>query len=215
MASAARGAALDASVSWSASHCRWRRLDALGGITSLLGAAGSAFGGTALAAAPAAAPRRIAESTDEPVAQARHDDDTMLAAGFGLYLSRRVHLEAWDLELGFKRMAARAVAAGRGAGGVLVLLLAVLAMPTSLDAKEKVAKSLDLPERATRLPEGFADLHPCRCGLGLGADHGHVKAVVLFPCEAFHNRGTLAPCANDGFLKGTGCAGFKVRKGIS
>ena len=80
-----------------------------------------------------------------------------VAAGFGLYLSRRVHLEAWDLELGFKRMAARAVAAGRGAGGVLVLLLAVLAMPTALDAKEKAAKSLDLPERATRLPEGFAD----------------------------------------------------------
>jgi hypothetical protein len=80
-----------------------------------------------------------------------------VAAGFGLYLSRRVHLEAWDLELGFKRMAARAVAAGRGAGGVLVLLLAVLAMPTSLEAKEKAAKSLDLPERATRLPEGFAD----------------------------------------------------------
>jgi len=54
-------------------------------------------------------------------------------------------------------MAARAVAAGRGVGGALVLLLAVLAMPTSLEAKEKAAKSLDLPERATRLPEAFAD----------------------------------------------------------
>ena len=80
-----------------------------------------------------------------------------VAAGFGLYLSRRVHLEAWDLELGFKRMAARAVAAGRGAAGVLVLLLAVLAMPIAAEAKEKTAKPLDLPERATRLPDGFAD----------------------------------------------------------
>jgi len=80
-----------------------------------------------------------------------------VAAGFGLYLSRRVHLEAWDLELGFKRMAARAVAAGRGVGGVLVLLLAVLAMPATLEAKQKSAPPLDLPARATPLPPGFAD----------------------------------------------------------
>lgn len=31
-----------------------------------------------------------------------------VAGGFGLYLCRRVHLEAWDIELGFKRMAQRA-----------------------------------------------------------------------------------------------------------
>ena len=36
----------------------------------------------ALAAAPAAPPRRIAEGPDEPVAQARRDDDALLAAGF-------------------------------------------------------------------------------------------------------------------------------------
>jgi hypothetical protein len=35
-----------------------------------------------------------------------------VAAGVGLYLSRRVHLEAWDLELDFKRMAARAGSIG-------------------------------------------------------------------------------------------------------
>jgi hypothetical protein len=46
-----------------------------------------------------------------------------VAAGFGLYLSRRVHLEAWDLELGFKRMAARAA--------TLATLLLVLLGPAS------------------------------------------------------------------------------------
>ena len=80
-----------------------------------------------------------------------------VASGFGLYLSRRVHLEAWDLELGFKRMAARAVASGRGVAGALLVLVAVLAMPAGLEAKEKSPKPLDRPERATRLPEGFAN----------------------------------------------------------
>ena len=79
-----------------------------------------------------------------------------VAAGFGLYLNRRVHLEAWDLELGFKRMAARSVAAGRAAGGLLAIVLAVLLMPPALDAKQKATLPPDLPERATRLPGGFA-----------------------------------------------------------
>jgi hypothetical protein len=81
-----------------------------------------------------------------------------VAAGFGLYLSRRVHLEAWDLELGFKRMAARAVASGRGVGAALALLLVVgLALPGAVDAKTKKAEPFELPERATALPEGFSD----------------------------------------------------------
>ena len=77
-----------------------------------------------------------------------------VAAGFGLYLSRRVHLEAWDLELGFKRMAARATAAGRGMGAMLALLLAIgLAAPVAeaadavpdKSAKPEVEASADAP----------------------------------------------------------------------
>lgn len=43
-----------------------------------------------------------------------------VAAGFGLYLNRRVQLEAWDLELAFRRMAQRLLA---GAGRVVAALL--------------------------------------------------------------------------------------------
>lgn len=43
------------------------------------------------------------------------------AAGFGLYLSRRASLEAWDLELAFRRLATRV-----GRGLVLLLLLGTL-----------------------------------------------------------------------------------------
>ncbi len=102
-----------------------------------------------------------------------------VAAGFGLYLSRRVHLEAWDLELGFKRMAARAVASGRGVGAALALLCALLlpalALPSAAEAQTKAEKPRaeapatapqkakekgdlrDVPARATPLPEGFID----------------------------------------------------------
>ena len=43
-----------------------------------------------------------------------------VAAGFALYLNRRTWLEAWDLELGFRRLAARLARAGRAAAVVLV-----------------------------------------------------------------------------------------------
>jgi hypothetical protein len=80
------------------------------------------------------------------------------AAGFGLYLSRRMHLEAWDLELGFKRMAARAVAAGRGVATALLLLCAVgLAVPEGVEAKTKTVAAVDAPAPPTPLPAGFIE----------------------------------------------------------
>ncbi len=52
-----------------------------------------------------------------------------VAAGFSLYLSRRIHLEGWDVELAFRRLAARLTGgeplrrkAGRTAAMVLVVL---------------------------------------------------------------------------------------------
>lgn len=49
-----------------------------------------------------------------------------VAAGFSLYLNRRTWLEAWDLELGFRRLAARLAPTGPAAV-VLALGLSVLA----------------------------------------------------------------------------------------
>lgn len=61
-----------------------------------------------------------------------------VAAGFALYLNRRVMLEAWDLELALRRMAARH--AGRAARSVLALpllgLLLVLAPAQPLQASD-------------------------------------------------------------------------------
>lgn len=54
-----------------------------------------------------------------------------VGAGFALYLNRRTWLEAWDLELGFRRLAARLAAVGRAAASlaVLALGLSLLAVP--------------------------------------------------------------------------------------
>lgn len=58
-----------------------------------------------------------------------------VAAGFSLYLSRRIHLEGWDVELAFRRLAARLTGGEplrRKAGRVAaVLLLACLAFHPS------------------------------------------------------------------------------------
>lgn len=56
-----------------------------------------------------------------------------VAAGFALYLNRRTWLEAWDLELGFRRLAARLARTGRVAAVVLVGLAlgsGLFAMPS-------------------------------------------------------------------------------------
>ncbi len=68
-----------------------------------------------------------------------------VAAGFALYLNRRVWLEAWDLELGFRRLAARLARSGRAAAGVLLALgLGLLAIPATgftADAPPRAAPS--------------------------------------------------------------------------
>ncbi len=52
-----------------------------------------------------------------------------VAAGFALYLNRRVELEAWDIELGFRRLAARL-------GSVAGVLLVLSVVPAELYALE-------------------------------------------------------------------------------
>jgi hypothetical protein len=60
-----------------------------------------------------------------------------VASGFGLYLTRRTQLEAWDIDLAFRRMRHRLMNAAR----VVALLLACVAFPQlSHAAEEKPAK---------------------------------------------------------------------------
>jgi len=61
-----------------------------------------------------------------------------VGAGFGLYLSRRTQLEAWDVELAFRRLAERAQALAGGA-----LLVALLALPLALAAPRAQAAARD------------------------------------------------------------------------
>lgn len=56
----------------------------------------------------------LAESALEPF---------YVGGGFGLYLNRRIHIEAWDLELGFRRLSARLIEASRTAAAALALSL--------------------------------------------------------------------------------------------
>lgn len=61
-----------------------------------------------------------------------------VAAGFMLYINRRTHLEAWDLELAFRRMARRLGSAVKSFVPVLLLVLAVGINPIgSADAQDQ------------------------------------------------------------------------------
>ncbi len=79
-----------------------------------------------------------------------------VAAGFALYLDRRTGLEAWDLELGFRRLAARLARTGRAAAAMLLALglggLAVapvegFAAETSSPAEERAIINLSVCEQ--------------------------------------------------------------------
>jgi hypothetical protein len=75
-----------------------------------------------------------------------------VAAGYGLYLNRRVHLEGWDLELAFRQLGRRIrQAAHRGAAPLLALLLVLAGAgmrgaEVSSPAKEALARVLREPE---------------------------------------------------------------------
>ena len=75
-----------------------------------------------------------------------------IAAGFGLYLNRRTQLEAWDLELVFRRLAARARSLASAVAALLpvALLCAGLAFstPASADSPPKKAPPAITPAGA-------------------------------------------------------------------
>ena len=89
-----------------------------------------------------------------------------VATGFCLYLNRRTQLEGWDIELGFRRMAAEArdaspshrSAAGRAAGlaGTLVSAAAAAATATLLAAEPAAADELDRDSARASIEEILA-----------------------------------------------------------
>lgn len=72
-----------------------------------------------------------------------------VGAGFGLYLNRRTQLEAWDLEIAFRRMRKRLEAAG---GAVLLTLALLLPMALSAPAiaQDTPAKNAAAPNEASK-----------------------------------------------------------------
>jgi len=66
-----------------------------------------------------------------------------VAAGFTLYLSRRTSLEGWDLEIAFRRLAARHGAGGAATLALLLALWAGLALPDTAQAASAQTSSAD------------------------------------------------------------------------
>jgi len=90
-----------------------------------------------------------------------------VAAGFSLYLNRRVMLEGWDIELGLRRLAKRAAAGARS--GLVVLLLA---LPLCLGGQPALAQEQSLQELESKIeskpaakPESPQDVLPSTCRL--------------------------------------------------
>ncbi len=78
-----------------------------------------------------------------------------VAAGFALYINRRVHLEGWDIELHFRRLAARLIRLAQVAALLLALGAASLAgaAPTeapAIDFAAEIEAVLSAPEFQTR-----------------------------------------------------------------
>ncbi|MFO7642415.1 MAG: DUF4129 domain-containing protein, partial [Candidatus Competibacteraceae bacterium] len=71
-----------------------------------------------------------------------------VAAGFALYLNRRTWLEAWDLEIGFRRLAARLAKVGRTTPLILaglVLGASLATVPVAGSATESTAAENPVP----------------------------------------------------------------------
>lgn len=66
-----------------------------------------------------------------------------VGAGFGLYLNRRTQLEAWDLEIAFRRMRKRLEAVGTS-----VLLALVLCLPMAMPAHARDDNTCPFPEES-------------------------------------------------------------------
>lgn len=74
-----------------------------------------------------------------------------VGAGFGLYLNRRTQIEAWDVEIAFRKLRSRLTAAATSFALLLALLGAAMQFPAQAQEKEPP------PESATTLAEVFGE----------------------------------------------------------
>ncbi|TYT26803.1 DUF4129 domain-containing protein [Luteimonas viscosa] len=82
----------------------------------------------------------------------------LVGAGFGLYLSRRVRIEAWDIELALRRMRARlAQVAGLALATCLLGLVLLAPPPAAAQATQRIQ---DERERAAHLPPKSPEAGP-------------------------------------------------------
>lgn len=88
-----------------------------------------------------------------------------VGAGFGLYLNRRMQLEAWDIELAFRRIAARLAAGGAALALVLALVLgagpvvAQAVPPSTADAQAAAPTAAAASTPTAERPSGEAADH--------------------------------------------------------
>ena len=98
-----------------------------------------------------------------------------VGAGFGLYLNRRTQLEAWDLEIAFRRMRKRLEAAG----GAVLLTLALL-LPMALSAP---AIAQDMPAENAAAPPAKNAVAPNEASKTDADAKTKKEAVVEAPVE--------------------------------
>lgn len=82
-----------------------------------------------------------------------------IGAGFGLYLNRRTQLEAWDLEIAFRRMRRR-IGAAAGTALLALVCLAPLAMspvPAWAQQTETASEAPDVADEAPQAQPGAAE----------------------------------------------------------
>jgi len=76
-----------------------------------------------------------------------------VGAGFGLYLDRRTRIEAWDVEIAFRKLRARLTAAATPFALLLALLGAAIHLPAQAQAQAKESPQ----ESATTLADVFGE----------------------------------------------------------
>ena len=106
------------------------------------------------------------------------------AAGFALYINRRCELEAWDIEVGFRRLADRL---RHGSAPLAVLALAVLLACASVTERGFAAPESEAPLEVIQKQTGAAPLHPLPRGPAAAQARRDIAKVLAD--KVFHVRG--------------------------
>ena len=113
----------------------------------------------------------VAISVVEPV---------LVAAGFGMYLNRRVFLEGWDLEIALRRLAERARSA-RSPHSSIAALLACFAIALSVAGAAGGARAEDGPCQ----PDDAGSANACADALVATGDFGGTREVEWWVLKEF------------------------------